>query len=715
MKIAETADFTTDIVRPLDDGIEEKNAAAIDPIFYELTQGYRDKNGRWIDMSIARPCSYSTKINFLVNDPSDVVPPETAQLGEMFDFDDERKEGGYISIPVEFRGITFRQLHAILANVRRRCVTERWMAWRDNEGHKLVKGIYLTPETVNLYHVNEFIIIPFTKISGKSLVESLPSTGGSQPPRWFVSHWWGEVIVDFMACLEAHMRDFRDNQNADDDERGGGVTEDSPVWICSYANNQNDLGASNMENPGESSFVKAMSVSNFRTIAMLDRKATVLTRIWVILELYMTLMGQVDNKEGSVEDIEGLWAVYTPFQHTAKYGHLIEERGAVGIVPGGVPGDYEWVEYTVKRELYFPSHLIAKSTNINVVLAKASAPSDYNTILNFIRGSRENLSAVPPLNDPSYTALNEAVGSNFARTPAVLQAAFREGDRDLWTRTLGLMSKNVKTTSMKLNFALGGGWDDITEDATGELIRHLPITAEKLEIWMSPYGSTLVDALIKWIKISNNLTALGIERTTVGGKDGGRDAGARLADALKRKNAIRTFSFKQTDLVGSRNATEWGEAIAEMTMLKSLTICGMGQYIGKVDRAIAEMTMLKSLTICGIVQYIAKVNRDTVDDNFTIANPQDDRQRVYFNVDDGLFPDGMLLDDGSRQMAKGIGRNSSIKHINFRHHASGEEGVAAFRDALMANHTITQVTFRAHLSEKLKYDTKDRIPKIEFN
>ena len=25
-----------------------------------------------------------------------------------------------------------------------------------------------------------------------------------QPPRWFVSHWWGEPIVHFAACLRLH-------------------------------------------------------------------------------------------------------------------------------------------------------------------------------------------------------------------------------------------------------------------------------------------------------------------------------------------------------------------------------------------------------------------------------------------------------------------------------------------------------------------------------
>ena len=28
-----------------------------------------------------------------------------------------------------------------------------------------------------------------------------------QPPKWFVSHWWGEPVADFVACIERHSQD----------------------------------------------------------------------------------------------------------------------------------------------------------------------------------------------------------------------------------------------------------------------------------------------------------------------------------------------------------------------------------------------------------------------------------------------------------------------------------------------------------------------------
>lgn len=44
-----------------------------------------------------------------------------------------------------------------------------------------------------------------------------------------------------MACLEEMVKDFKCNMDDDQDARGGGMTEYTPVWICAFANNQHDL------------------------------------------------------------------------------------------------------------------------------------------------------------------------------------------------------------------------------------------------------------------------------------------------------------------------------------------------------------------------------------------------------------------------------------------------------------------------------------------
>ena len=88
-------------------------------------------------------------------------------------------------------------------------------------------------EQMNLYDVNTLLILPATEGRQCSFVEivaneappllsppylpasrvylctssaasSLPQ---AQTPDYFISHWWGEPIVHFVACLQQHSKD----------------------------------------------------------------------------------------------------------------------------------------------------------------------------------------------------------------------------------------------------------------------------------------------------------------------------------------------------------------------------------------------------------------------------------------------------------------------------------------------------------------------------
>ena len=162
------------------------------------------------------------------------------------------------NIPIEHRGITRTQLKAIQANIERRCIKEKWKRHVWENGKRTNKYVNLTPDTVNLHDINGYIIKPFTKLTGKSFIESLPSTAGWQSPRWFVSHTWSETFCHTMTCIEQHGTDFLNNKSFHDEARGGSMTLETPVWICAFANNQNDLGADIVDDPTETGFAKAM-------------------------------------------------------------------------------------------------------------------------------------------------------------------------------------------------------------------------------------------------------------------------------------------------------------------------------------------------------------------------------------------------------------------------------------------------------------------------
>ena len=52
------------------------------------------------------------------------------------------------------------------------------------------------------------IIKPATAEQKCSYVELVAPAGTtSQKPKWFVSHWWGEAVFDFITCLSQHQQD----------------------------------------------------------------------------------------------------------------------------------------------------------------------------------------------------------------------------------------------------------------------------------------------------------------------------------------------------------------------------------------------------------------------------------------------------------------------------------------------------------------------------
>jgi hypothetical protein len=74
--------------------------------------------------------------------------------------------------------------------------------------------------------VADWIIKPFTARAACSFVELVVDKGTvEQCPQWFVSHWWGEPVRDFVASVEAHAK-ARD------------LDESAAYWVCAYANNQ---------------------------------------------------------------------------------------------------------------------------------------------------------------------------------------------------------------------------------------------------------------------------------------------------------------------------------------------------------------------------------------------------------------------------------------------------------------------------------------------
>ena len=104
--------------------------------------------------------------------------------------------GGCVIPETALRGITIPQLEAICKEFAAQCAVKGWTS---------IEGQLLTPETFNLYDLVKYYIKPMTEERNCSLVELVAS--GPQPPAWFVSHWWGEPVEAFIACLKQHRED----------------------------------------------------------------------------------------------------------------------------------------------------------------------------------------------------------------------------------------------------------------------------------------------------------------------------------------------------------------------------------------------------------------------------------------------------------------------------------------------------------------------------
>ena len=623
------------------------------------------------------PCYYVKTEETLDSKQEEIL--EKIFLGKELEADESLTKYGR-NFPVEHRGITLSQLWSIMENVTRRCILEKWTNY---------EGTLLTPETVTLYDVKKYIIMPYTVQTKKSFVESLPSTAGPQPPRWFVSHYWGEPIKSFILCIEKFVENFSANSEEDHEERGGGMTEHTPIWVCAYANNQWDLDDDITVDPSKSGFTRAIQVARNRTISILDDKGIVFTRIWCIYELYRTLIANRQN----VKNNNTHWVLYTTL-HDGKEG--------VGLVcdtrtKKQDEGDYHEV-YAYQN---FPFELIKKSLNIQIENADATVELDRYCILNAITGEEENFDKNPPTTHEKYDELNSSLQGAIAGSIPILQAATTASDED-WKDIMTAFSKGTIQNEIDFHFPDAfrkggtnpGGWSDLTPNQFVDLISHVPVNTSSLIIRnpeFGPLGCEVIQALVKCIKKCRNLTKLQLEYWYYGlGEEGDfegeshtNDAAVHLTDAIASNGNIESLILHGTTLFGSKNVSNWVQAIGDNTKLKLLLISGV---------------------------------------------PMDPSDEDCAN----LRPAVSLTDEGCEELAKGIALNQSLERIFLSGLNMSKEGALAFGPALKQSKTITQMSIYSSLvdykgdesnsndeiAEAMKeigQDLKDHVPRINVS
>lgn len=160
--------------------------------FKEFVDGYNNDDGDFIDMSRPQNAYYSERAwghkvyqtrrigkNIALSTKPSNGKPSRNDESSVFDPFNHR------SMPTEVRGITLRQLRAVVSLVKRRCSIEYWERPIYRDGAKTDQTERVILENATLHDINKYIIKPFTKYSRMSFVETLPSTKGTQDPRWF--------------------------------------------------------------------------------------------------------------------------------------------------------------------------------------------------------------------------------------------------------------------------------------------------------------------------------------------------------------------------------------------------------------------------------------------------------------------------------------------------------------------------------------------------
>ena len=136
-----------------------------------------------------------------------------------------------VIVGADKRGIRLRQLRKLLEFLQSHADGDgNLQGWWDRypRGRWLppaqqAAGTQLTMAAINLYAVTDWVIKPFTAKAACSFVELVVEEDTTeQTPQWFVSHWWGEPVCDFVVAVEAHAE-------------ARGVAESAAYWVCAYA------------------------------------------------------------------------------------------------------------------------------------------------------------------------------------------------------------------------------------------------------------------------------------------------------------------------------------------------------------------------------------------------------------------------------------------------------------------------------------------------
>eukprot|EP00930_Biecheleria_cincta_P084500 TRINITY_DN73964_c0_g1_i1.p1 TRINITY_DN73964_c0_g1~~TRINITY_DN73964_c0_g1_i1.p1 ORF type:complete len:725 (+),score=125.75 TRINITY_DN73964_c0_g1_i1:38-2212(+) len=351
---------------------------------------------------------------------------------------------GYID-KTECRGITAPQLQVVFEYATEKCCN-----WHDSAPKEFsaTSGQRLDMDILNLYHLCFWLIKPATALDDCALVELF--TAEEQVPTWLVSHWWGERIRDFVACISQHVIVRQ-------------AADDVAYWVCAYANRQHSISQELSEDVTQTSFFKSM-VRARGIVLVLDEEtvasgpATPFSRVWCAFEIYVATvdMPELVLDIATTTDGKAHFLTETPTKSDHRLG------------PSCAP------ELKALREQHFPLGVVKPGMHFCIQNAKATVESDRAHILNWIAGRRPWLE--PLSHHVKYARLNRSLAGFFA-TAIWPQAV----DKPRLVEELGLVDILAADTERKqLNMFFSSS--SFTDDDAKILAKGFPPVLEALRL-----------------------------------------------------------------------------------------------------------------------------------------------------------------------------------------------------------------------------------------
>jgi len=294
--------------------------------------------------------------------------------------------------------------------------------------------------------------------SFKELVSSTPIQ-----PMWYVSHYWGHLIIDFVACCVEHAKRWALSDDV------------ASYWVCGYANRQYTLSEEIGDSLENSAFRRAMKLAK-GTLLVLDEEAKPFDRIWCDYELCKTLL---DSK------------VLLDIVTSVDIGN--GKREPVLLSEGSHP--HESAHAKSLREQRFPIQIIVKGMKAKLQDGRCTVQSDKIKILRELRTDVSRKLTTKSFHDPvsaqqsdedAFRPINNALHASLALRvwpQAVKQNAVLNLDADA---DLGLkislpdvLQRDTQRTTLSLSLAHS---EELNDRDLADLAFGLPTSLLNLQL-----------------------------------------------------------------------------------------------------------------------------------------------------------------------------------------------------------------------------------------